>query len=221
MINKLLLFMFTFLITVFVIVGYFKLTQQISTINIPSLPSVSFSDLVKFTRFSLEKAPSQSLVGKIISMVGEVQYESRLATESARIYSPQEVQQGESLLTGIDGSLILNYKDVAEINLENDSGVKIIQTLPADLVFAQTIGSIEYKKIGQTPLSIRVGHMLVENNGDVKISFTSDSPITTIALINGTATVAYNDLYNISRVVDVSAGQVLRFNEGNRQAVLE
>ena len=113
------------------VVGYFKLTQKLSTISIPTLPSVSFSDLVKISRFSLEKAPSESLVGTISGINGDVEYESRTATESAKINSPVEVQQGESLSTGDNGKVILNFKDAADITIDSSSGVDIIQTLPA------------------------------------------------------------------------------------------
>ena len=203
------------------VVGYFKLTQKLSTISIPTLPSVSFSDLVKISRFSLEKAPSESLVGTISGINGDVEYESRTATESAKINSPVEVQQGESLSTGDNGKVILNFKDAADITIDSSSGVDIIQTLPADLVFRQIIGSVEYKKIGTYPVSIRVGHLIIENRGDIKISFTADSPVTTIVMISGTGTVAYNNLSNVSRVVNISTGQTLKFNESNRKVTIK
>lgn len=221
MIKKIILFLIPFLITSVLVVGYFKLTQKISSISLPSLPTVSFSDLVKLSRFSLDKAPSESLVGNIASITGEVGYESRIATESAKINSPVSVQQGESLTTGTDGALILNFKDAVDIKLDNNSGINVVQTLPADLVFQQTIGSVEYKKLGSVPVTIRVGRLIVENLGDVKILFTKDSPVTTIIVINGSVTVAYNNLYNISRVIDVETGQTLKFYESNRRVVLK
>lgn len=215
------LFLIPLVIATVLVIGYFKLTNKISTVSLPQVPSISFSDLIKFSRFSLDKAPSQSLVGTINSMSGEVLYEPRLASESARITSPQEVQQGESLSTGIDGKIILNFKDAIEINLENNSGVNVIQTLPADLVFKQTLGSVIYKKLGTYPISIRVGHLLIEDGGEVKISFTKDSPITTVTIVNGSAIVAYNNLNNDSRMVNLTTGQILEFNEGNRRVVLK
>lgn len=221
MTKKIILFLIPFLITIIAIVGYFKLTQKISTIALPVIPNISFSDLVKVSRFSLDKAPSESLVGTISSMSGEIGYEARTATESAKINSPVSVQQGESLSTGSDGSLTLNFKDAANINIESDSGINIIQTLPADLVFQQTIGSVEYIKLWALPVSIRVGHLIVEDAGDIKISFTKDSPVTTLIVVNGNATVAYNNINDVSRVVNVKTGQTLKFNEGNRRVVLK
>lgn len=221
MIKKILLFTITMVISFTSVISYSFLTKRMSKVTLPQIPSISFSDLIKFSRFSLDRAPSNSLVGVITTMSGEVFYESRMATESAIITKSQDIQQGESVSTGDDGKLIINFKDAVEINLEDNSGVNIIQTLPANLVFKQTLGSVYYKKLGIYPVSIRVGHLLIENNGELKISFTKDSPITTVTIINGSAIVAYNNLNNTSKVVNLEAGQTLQFNEGSRKVVLE
>jgi hypothetical protein len=217
--KKVILFLIPFLITIILVVGYFKLTQKITTIKIPSLPSVSFSDLVKLSRFSLDKAPSQSLVGTITSMSGDVEYESRTATESAKINSPINVQQGESLTTGADGKLILTFEKVVEIDISSDTSVGVIQTLPADLVFSQTAGTAEYVKLADLPVSIRSLHLLIENNGDVTVSVDKIKPVVTVKINSGSATFAYNNIYNVSRVWKFDAGTTLTFNDGTRRVV--
>jgi hypothetical protein len=220
-IRNIILFLVPFLISTFAVIIYFKLTNKISTISLPTVPSISFSDIIKFSRFSLAKAPSQTFLGNITMMDGEVKYEDRNATEAARIYSAVNVQQGESIYTGVDGQTTLNFKDAVEVNIEKDSGVNVIQTLPLDLVFKQTLGSVTYKKLGTYPVSIRVGHLLIECQGETKVSFTKESPITTVVVVNGAATIAYNNLNNNSRVVNLTTGQTLEFNEGNRKSNLK
>jgi len=217
--KKILLFLVPFLVTTILVVGYFKLTQKITTIKIPSLPSISFSDLVKLSRFSLDKAPSQSLVGTIISMSGEVKYESRMATESAEINSPVQVQQGESLETGEDGKLILTFEKAAEVDISSDTLVDVVQTLPADLVFSQNMGTAEYIKLADMPVSIRSYHLLIENDGDVTVSVDKIKPIVTVKINSGSATFAYNNIYNVSRVWKFDAGTTLTFNDGTRRVV--
>lgn len=219
--KKALLFLAPFLVTTILVVGYFKLTQKITTIRIPSLPAVSFSDLVKLSRFSLDKAPSQSLVGTIISMSGDVEYESRVATEAAKINSPVAVQQGESLVTGTDGKLILSFDKAAEVDMSGDTSVGIIQTLPADLVFSQSMGSAEYKKLADIPVSIRSFHLLIENNGDVIVSINKIKPIITVKINSGSATFAYNNIYNVSKVLIVNEGKTLTFNDGTRRVAVK
>ena len=204
-----------------IVVIYFKLTQKISTITIPSLPSVSFSDLVKFSRFSLEKAPSQSLVGTISSMGGDVEYESRVATEAAKISSPVQVQQGESLTTGANGNLILTFDKGAEIDMSSDTAIGIVQTLPADLVFSQNVGIAEYKKLADLPVSIRSSHLLIENSGDLTVSIDKVKPVISVKVLSGSATVAYNDTNNDSRVMTVESGKTLTFNDSTRRGVIQ
>jgi hypothetical protein len=219
--KKIILFLIPFLITTAIVVGYFKLIQKISTVSIPNLPSVSFSDLVKFSRFSLEKAPSQSLVGLISSMSGDVEYESRIATEAAKINSPVPIQQGENLTTGTDGKLVLIFEKAAEINISPDTSVSIIQTLPADLVFSQSTGVSEYVKLASIPVSIRSRHLLIENAGDITVSVDKIKPVITVSVNSGSATFAYNNINNISKVLTLEAGKTLTFNDGTRRVVVD
>jgi hypothetical protein len=219
--KKIILFLIPFLVTIVVVVGYFKLTQKISTISIPSLPSVSFSDLVKLSRFSLEKAPSESLVGTITSMTGDVEYESRVATEAAKINSPVAVQQGESLSTGPDGNLVLIFDKVAEVDISANTSIAVVQTLPADVVFSQSTGAAEYKKLAEIPVTIRSYHLLIENDGDVSVSVNPLKPIVTVSVSSGSATFAYNNINNVSRVLTVTSGKKLTFNDGTRRVVVK
>lgn len=226
--KQIILFIIPLLITAAAVVGYFKLTQKISTISLPNIPSVSFSDLVKFSRFSLEKAPSQTLVGSVTSMTGDIEYTSRLATEAAKIVSPIPIQQGESLSTGVDGSLVLTFEKAVEVDMSSDTSVGIVQTLPADIVFSQNRGTAQYKrslasdakKLKDLPVTIRSFHLLIENNGDITVSVDKERPIVTVFVSSGSATFAYNNINNISKVVTVESGKSLTFNDGTRRVVL-
>ena len=217
--KKVILFIIPLLIVVAAIVGYFKLTQKISTIKIPSLPSVTINDLIKYSRFSLQKAPTESLVGTITSMSGDVEYEPRTATVSAKINSPVTVQQGESLATGADGKLVLSFDKNAEIDFSPDTSIDIIQTLPADLVFAQKTGTAEYRKLAEIPVTIRSLHLLIENGGDVLVSIDKVRPIITVTVKSGTIEAAYNNINNDTRLVTVASGKRLTFNNSTRRVV--
>ncbi len=219
--KKAILFLIPFLITVAVVVFYFKLTQKIANLRLPTFPSISLNDLIKLSRFSLDKAPSESLVGNIISMSGDVEYEARMATEAAKINSPVEIQQGESLVTGVDGKLILNFDKAVEVDMSSDTSIGIIQTLPADIVFSQSMGSAEYKKLASIPVSIRSKHLLIEDNGDVTVTIDKVKPIVTVVVNSGSATFAYNNTNNISRVWTVEGGKTLTFNDGTRRVVIK
>lgn len=171
--------------------------------------------------FSLDNAPSQSQVGKITSMVGSVEWESRTATQSSIISSPIPVQQGESLLTNDDGSVELLFDGTADIELSHNSRVDIVQTLPAAFVFQQKSGTIEYKKLGTIPVSIRVLHLLLENDGDIQVTLDPKKPLVTVKVVNGSITVAYNNISNVSKVLTIQKSKSLTFNDQNRRVVVK
>lgn len=221
MIKKILLFLIPLIVSSLSVFLYFKLTDKISKINLITIPSVSFSDLVKYSRFSLDKAPSSSLVGEVVSMVGEVMFQGRLATESAKLNSLQKIQQGEDLLTGNDGNIKLVFNEAVELNIFPDSSVGVIQTLPANLVFVQKKGSVNYKKTGDFPVSIRSYHLLIENEGEVKITVDDQIPTLTVNVLNGKAKLAYNNLNNETRYLEINSGQKIIFNDDTRKVVSE
>ena len=219
--KRIILFLVSLMIAAVAVVVYFKITQKISTISVPVIPSVSFSDLVKFSRFSLEKAPTQSLVGKILVLEGEVKHEGRLSKDSEKIDTLKDIQQGEGLETGEDGRVILSFDKISEVTIFSDTSLSIIQTLPADLVFSQNKGSAQFKKIADTPVSIRSLHLLIENKGDVKVSVDKLKPIVKVEILSGSATVAYNNINNDTRVLDLEKGETLTFNDDTRRVVQE
>lgn len=185
-------------------------------VNIPKVTGV-----LNLSNFSLVNAPKESLRGTITSMTGEVKWESRIATEAAKITVPITVQQGESLSTGEAGTLSLLFDKNLQIDFSPKTEIGIIQTLPADLVFFQKSGTADYKKLSTTPVSIRALHLLIENGGQVMISVDGEVGVVTLNVVSGTSTVAYNDINNISRVLEVDAGKKLIFNDDTRRAVVK
>lgn len=207
------------------VVGYFKISQKISTITFPTLPQVSLSEIIKISRFSLSKAPSKSLVGSISSMSGDIKFSDRLATESAILTNQlTEIQQGTALDTGDDGNISVKFtKDsspAAELKLLPNTSVGIIQTLPANIVFYQTKGIAEYKKLLNLPVSIRILHLLIDNGGDIEVSLDKDYPIVTTKVLNESITVAYNNINNISRTWTAQKGEELIFNDTTRRVII-
>lgn len=221
MIKKILLFLIPLVIAAIVVLIYFKVNQKISNITIPNIPSVSFNDFIKFSRFSLDKAPSESLVGEITSLTGEVKYETRNATEAAIIKNPVKVQQGESLYTGSDGNVNLLFVKALEIAIFPNTSLSVIQTLPVNLVFVQKSGLVRYKKLANNTISIRALHLLIENKGEIEVSVDREKMLVNIKVLSGTADLAYNNVNNDTRTVTLEAGKSLIFNDGTRRVVLE
>lgn len=157
--------------------------------------------------FSLDTAPPASLKGNITNMTGEVSWQSRTATEASIINSPQIIQQGEELDTKDKATVV--FANVAEINLSN-AQVYFAQTLPVDLVLQQKTGTVDYKKLGNSPVSVRVLHALVEILGDTTIKINDD-----IVTISGKSQIAFNNLQNVSQVRQVAKSFV--FNDSTRR----
>lgn len=171
--------------------------------------------------FTLEDAPTNSLKGEIVNMNGELEWQSRLATESASLYSVQTVQQGERLVTGKQSSLVFEFPQSCKVEMSQETDIDIIQTLPDDVVFSQNEGQATYTQVGSYPISIRAKYLLLEVNGVVDVVVDSDDTEVTVSIASGNATAAYNDLNYESHVLTISEGEEYIFNYGTRKGVLE
>ncbi|MCX6816844.1 MAG: hypothetical protein NTZ93_03195 [Candidatus Beckwithbacteria bacterium] len=197
--------------------GFFKTKNKEHTILSP----IAEVTTQKTSNFSLEKAPTESLKGKIVTMTGEISWQSRTATEAARIFSPSEIQQGEKLITGEKSNLALVFTEACSVTLSEKTEMEIVQTLPANIVFSQTNGTGEYVKTGGYPVTIRVMNLLAEEDGDMIVSIDPKKPIISLTLRSGKATAAFNDLNYVSHEMTVVAGQTFIFNYDTRKGVLK
>lgn len=215
-----LIFLVPFILTTLGILMYFSFRGKLSGVKIPDIPNLPIADLIKLSRFSLEKPPSQSLVGSITKISGEVSYEPRLATESSALKEITQVRQGDLFETGGDGALTILFDSVAEIKMGAETSVNVIQTLPVNLVFSQTKGSVEYEKLGQLPISIKAGRMLVEQDGLIKVVFNEEDSEISVTVVAGSVIIAYNNLKNESQLIKVSAGRTFIFNNTQRRGIV-
>lgn len=166
--------------------------------------------------FSLQNAPYLSTKGIIIQLSGEVLWESRIATEPSSLVSQTILQQGESLITGEDGSITVLFTDAATIEVANNSKVNIVQTLPVDIVFNQLKGIATYQSL-KSSVSIRSFRLLTTiNNGSLRITVDEVSRIITVSVMNGQATVAYNNADIVSQTYTLNAGDTFMFDSDKR-----
>lgn len=171
-----------------------------------------------FTQFSIETPPSQSQKGEITSLSGSVLWQSRTATEAAKIITQQKVQQGEQITTGDTGEVVIRFDQLAEATLSPKSQISFIQTLPHLLVFAQNLGDVVYKNETSDALSVRVLHLLLEEQtGEMTVSINPLRPVVTVTVTKGIVRAAFNDLYYNSSVVTISEGHIFYFNDETRR----
>lgn len=198
--------------------GYLYKTMTIThPLNIPGPTSTPSPD-IKAIIFSLANPPSESLDGQILTMSGEVSWQSRISTESAKILVSQTVRQGEALSTGPDGNVLFIIGNAVQVEMSNDSVIDVIQTLPANILFKQSKGTVMYKRTGIFPVSARVLNLLADTEGSMEISI--DNQVVTLNVISGTSTVAYNDRNMINRQIKLSTGSTYVFNNVKKTGVL-
>lgn len=172
----------------------------------------------KEPRFSIEKGPKNSEVGTMQSMSGTIKWESRIATEASQIIKPVPIRQGEELISGEDGSATIHYQRGLTISLSPNSHISFVQMLPTNFVLNQLKGTIEYQINKSTPLAIRALHLLTQmNDGDVSMGVDLEKESIRITVKRGSVTIAFNDLQNVSNVINLKEGDKYLFDDENRQ----
>jgi hypothetical protein len=172
--------------------------------------------------FSLDDAPSQSLKGSIDALSGDTTYISRTATEPASLASDHVVQQGEVFETGDSGSIRLSLSDQTQALLASNTSLSLVQSLPENIVFEQSSGSVTYAKTSTDPLSVTSLHLvtLLKDSGSMRVTIGSDLGIVTVRVIKGSASVAYNSLDAVANKTEVSEDQSYSFNDSLRTGEL-
>ncbi len=174
--------------------------------------------------FSLANAPSQSLRGNITAYTGSVLWQSRTASQGARLTESHKIiQQGESLETEDHALATISFPAAVQISMEANTKIDFIQTLLSQFLVAQHSGSARYDNTGPKGVSIRSLGLLVHLiGGSTVLSVNPDKGhITVTTAASASATAAYNDTDNVSRIVPVPPSSTLLFDNDTRSTRLE
>ena len=212
--KKFILLISAFLLSFFlVIAAYFWLSPQNSVLIQPFLPK---------SKFSLVKAPLDSLTAKISSYSGNIAWQSRTASMATLIGSPIELQQGEELDSQGNGTATIEFPGNARIFLYNNTQIYLVQTLPANIVIQQKQGTAEFTRLSQNvPLSVVSSNLLINViSGKTSVSMDKKTKYITVK-VTGESKIAYVDLNNNTHVKDLSTGNVFVFNDDTRKSYLE
>lgn len=207
---KNILFLFSSIILGFVLIvsGYLLTSKKTIATSNPFIPA---------TNFSLENAPTDSLIGKISSFSGNVAWQSRTAPIANLINSNIDLRQGEELITQGNGKAYFQFPKILDISMQENSDLSIIQTLPANFVFEQKQGDVTYTKInGTTPVSVRGFDLLIEVNGSVEISMDVKTSKVFVNVSSGTATAAYTDNQNNTQTVTINPKDEFSFDNNSK-----
>ncbi|OGH10597.1 MAG: hypothetical protein A2857_06935 [Candidatus Levybacteria bacterium RIFCSPHIGHO2_01_FULL_36_15] len=211
--KKIFLFLISLVAGIIFIAIYAKLADQKSSQNIISPASDT-------SRFSLESAPGRSLRGKILSFSGSVDWQSRSATMPATLAKVIPIQQGEKIITK-NGKIKIQFEHELTLNILPDTQVEFIQTLPENIVIAQSKGTADYSKTGTASVSVRTIHLLTEVNGNAVVSLDKNTPVVTVDVYKGLVKEAFNDLEYASTVITISEGKQFIFNDETRESTIK
>jgi hypothetical protein len=171
--------------------------------------------------FSLNSPPSESLKGTIVSLSGDVSWQSRVATEASEITKPMQIQQGEEIFTKEKGQAAVIFSGAANILIYPKTKVNFIQTLPSNILIGQNTGTVEYKLLNKSPLSVRSQDLLIKvNQGEISISVSEKQPYITVDVKEGSITAGYNDLNFLTKVVDVAENKRLIFRTDTKRTTI-
>ncbi|MCL5003677.1 MAG: hypothetical protein M1352_00195 [Patescibacteria group bacterium] len=172
--------------------------------------------------FSFDQAPLESQKAQITALFGGVFWQSRTASQAAEIKSPVSLAQGEEISTGDNGGVTILFPAGQTVSLEADTKVNLIQTLPKNLVFEQSLGSAIYLNTEVEPISIKAASLLTTLAlGKIKISVSPSLPQIIIAVQDGQATAAYNNQQNVTQVKKINPGQTAVYNTIFRTFIFE
>lgn len=174
------------------------------------------------SKYSLQKAPSDSLQGTIASMSGTVDWLSRTANKTIQLRTPRAIQQGEEISTGVNGNVVVRIQNEASLLLYPNTHVSIIQLLPQNLVFVQDKGSVHYENTLQVPVSVKsLDLVTIITNGFVTLTVDPKKQTVSVTVEKGIVREGYKDLQNTSNVVTVNPGQTFLFDETNRIGTIQ
>lgn len=169
--------------------------------------------MADITKFSLEKAPSDSMSGNTLSLSGSVYWQSRIATEPSALKAKIPIQQGEKIVTGDNGNISLELGSASLVTISPKTELAFVQTLATNFVFQQEQGTVSYTKIDQTPLAVQSLTLLTQiGSASANIITSKKDGLVTVEVNKGFVTIGYNDAKFISQVVNVEAGKKIMFD---------
>ena len=167
--------------------------------------------------FSLDEAPSKSLVGVVFPVTGNVGIITRTATEAAKIDAKTEIKQGESIVVGTDSTAKLEFSGMLRADIDTDTQLDLIQTLPANIVISQNTGKVTYVKTSEIPLTVRIFRLIVDfTQASIEIEVDAKLNTTRVSILEGDATLAYNNLSGVVVKKQLASGEVFLFSNLTR-----
>jgi hypothetical protein len=198
--------------------GLFLLGLLLGLISFPSyllLKPYLSSSVRAITGRSLLLPPTESLTGQVATVSGLVRVQVRENEADQTVEINRVLVDGETLITSPSAILTVNFNQVFQVTLGENSQLSLSNLIKDSLVVQQRAGESIYHTAANQQLAIRVGRLLVLlDSGEAKITQTDD--IAAIQVIAGQAKIGFVDKSNQTQAYEVKAGQTAEFNLAKR-----
>jgi hypothetical protein len=210
--KNLVMFLLYVLLGLFIVISYKKIIQVLS--------SQEFKTPLAASSFSLENAPNESMRATIVSLSGEAAWQSRIATQPAQITKPIQIQQGEKIVTKEDGLVKIIFTKKANITINSNTEIDLIQTLSWNILVEQNTGFAEYMVLSGA-LNVRSHGILIQiTAGNSSVSVSENNQYITVDVEKGSITAGYNDVNYVTQVVYAHAGEKLIYRADTKNVSL-
>ena len=184
-----------------------------------ALPLVSPS--AQHDSFLLAQSPPNAIKGELQQIIGDVSWQSRIATQASTVNQnniPLTIQQGETVETAEQSVAVLQFQNVLDTTLVENTTIDVIQTLPESFVFLQRQGSTLFQITGKYPVAVRSLHLLFQqhSNGAFRVTTNDNENTISVTVTKGEGEIAYNDLDFVSHTLTLSSNQTLYFDDATR-----
>lgn len=159
--------------------------------------------------------PTEALGGQITDLSGDVKKFSRTSIDFETTKTGEKVLLGESIATGEDGKVIVEFSDFAKISFAPNSEAAFVETSPNQFSVRQSSGVMTYEG-NDKPINIRSMHLLISLIGAAKVNVDSDNGQITVNLISGTASLGMMDHDNKTSRWDLKMGQRILIDDKTR-----
>jgi len=165
--------------------------------------------------------PTHALVGSIATMSGVVQKLGRQDEVFQTLNVPSSLVQGETVATGEDGTMEIQFPDSITMYLREMSEISFPELVPPNLFARQKNGVIRYQLLNtDNPWSIRVLRSLVLlDSGEIVVEI--DGSHAWIQQISGSSHIGNISSDNVTTTYILEKGQTARIDESQQMVRIQ
>ncbi|MCL4384026.1 hypothetical protein M1116_01075 [Patescibacteria group bacterium] len=155
-------------------------------------------------------APSAAIKAQVSSSSGLPLKHPRYSSAYLPMAPSDWLVQGEGIRTDASSSASLGFSPVLSLQVKPNTVLDFTNGVLPNLLLTQSSGEIEYQPT-TADNTIRAAHLLVHPASGLTITFDSG-----YIYLQGLGQIAYEDLSNVTHIVDLRSNRRLRFNDSNR-----